>query len=131
MLQYDNHVKTIKRNIQSSLFELNIKCSVTLENAGKCIAVKNNADFGEDENLYIWIRLLPSRDNLYIVDISNIQLPLSKRRKGNFEFMFARLLKCKYVGEIRITSVCTPEMLNWCTKHRLNMINYNDYYLKC
>ena len=121
-------VKTIKRNIEKSLEQYKIRYESMLENNAKCISIVNYTDGNDDEHLYLWIRLLPMNDEKYVVDISNIIIPKSKRNKHVFSTLYSRLSKCKYVGRIQITSVCTTEMDIWCKKHKLILFNYNSYY---
>ena len=124
ILQYnENNIKVIQRSIKKSLDRHHIKYKSALQNNHKCIQF-----VGDD--LYIWIRLTPCINDKYIVDISTIQLPLNKRRQHVFEDMFNRLSKCKYVEKIMITSVCTIEMKNWCEKHKLYKLDYNNYVNK-
>jgi hypothetical protein len=81
--------------------------------------VVNGFETCDDKHLYMWIRLMPTPNGAYYVDISNIVLPVNSRRKGVLTTIFTRLNKCEYVERTRIISVCTPEMFNWCVKHKL------------
>lgn len=120
-------VRVIANNIKRSLQRNNLECTVTIENGCKCIAI-NNDNHSLDENLYIWIRLIPVEDK-YIVDISNIYLPIKSRHKGVFTNIFYTLKRCKYVDSIKITSVCSIEMNNWCNKNKLKSVGSSTYGL--
>lgn len=59
----------------------------------------------------------------YIVDISNIILPSSKRGCGTFDIIYKRLKNCKYVEGVTITSPCTDSMYSWLNKNKLKEIS--------
>lgn len=116
-------INIIKKTIRKVLKKHGILGEVESVNNYRTISVNNNAE-ESDDNLYIWIRLLniPGTDR-YIAEIANITLPLNARRKNTFTEMYNELLKCKYIEEIRIISVCTLEMKKWCEKHKLKSYN--------
>lgn len=123
-------VNTIKNNIKTSLTRCELNVTSEIVNFGMSISIDGNSCDNYNEKFTLWVRLYECNNGIYIVDISKIQLPYSKRRKGIFEFMFKRLAKCKYVAEIRITSVCTVEMKSWCLKHKLNEVSKYNYVYK-
>lgn len=128
-MYYDRvSVEIIQKNIEKSLRMHKIKCKVTLEYNGRALSVINNIEANQDNHLYMWIRLLPTQKGTYYVDISNIVLPLSKRRQGVFNTLFTRLNNCEYVERTRIIYVCTPEMKNWCIKNNLTEFSASCYY---
>jgi hypothetical protein len=91
------------------------------------ISAHNKYDSTNKEALYLWLRLLPSKDDKYIVDVSNIILPSSKRNCGAFQIMYNRLKRCKYVTTVRIVGVCTDEMYKWCKKNNLIEFEMSSY----
>lgn len=125
MFGYDmDKIDVIKKNIEFSLHKYNINFLIEIQNYGKCIAVS-----GFD--MYIWIRLLPSReDGKYIVEFSSVQMPTNSRRQGMFTSIFNRLKNCKYVDTIRITGVCSSAMFNWCQKNKLTQNSFGDFYTR-
>lgn len=117
-------IERIKKVIKKVLNKHKIKADISICNNYRAIMVCNDAE-NEDDILYIWIRILNiPNTNSYIIDISNICLPENKRRTGVFTNLYNELSKCKYVDKIRIISVCTYEMKNWCITNGL--ITYND-----
>lgn len=128
-MYYDRvSIEIIQKNIEKSLKMHRIKCKVNLEYNGRALSVTNNKEAWQDGHLYMWIRLLPTQNGTYYVDITNIVLPLDKRRSGVFQTLFDRLNKCKYVEKPRIISVCTAEMQRWCIKNNLTEFQTSCYY---
>lgn len=120
-------IEKIKKTIKKVLKKHEIRADITSCNNYKAIMISNNEE--DDDYIYMWIRLMNIPDTAcYVVDIANISLPKNKRRTGVFTDLYDELNKCKYVGKIRIISVCTAEMRNWCLKYKLTPYNDgNDY----
>lgn len=120
------HTEVIKNNVKNSLDKFNLTFNISLENNGKSIRVT-----GYNEELFMWIRILPDlsceNGNKYIVDLNNINIPLKLRNKHIFTTVYERLSNCKYVSEVRVTSICTDMMRFWCEKNGLYSINGYDY----
>lgn len=121
-------IEKIKKIIKKTLNKHKIKADITSCNNYRAIMVSNDTE-DEDSHIYMWIRLISIPDTAcYTVDIANISLPKNKRRTGVFTDLYNELNKCKYVEKIRIISVCTSEMKNWCLKYKLTPYNNgNDY----
>lgn len=114
-------INVIKKTIKKVLRKHKIDGNVESVNNYRTISVTNDAE-NSDDNLYIWIRLLNnSSTNTYIAEIANITIPLAYRRQNTFTDLYNKLINCKYIEEIRIISVCTAEMKNWCEKHKLKL----------
>lgn len=96
---------------------------IEYENNYRVIAIHN-------DSIELWLRLYPGEDDKYNADISTIEFDESIRRKGLFEFMCRRLKKCTYIDKLKITSVCTDEMRNWCNKHKLEEVSPSDYLVE-
>lgn len=67
----------IRSNIESSLRNFNISSEVLLKNNNMCISVS-------DEDIELWIRLLPTKDNKVSVDFSTVQLSDKLQNRGIF-----------------------------------------------
>jgi hypothetical protein len=120
MLTYNkNSIEIIRKNVNNSLKKCEIPAKTILDNNGRVIVAYNEHDGSSEEMLYLWLRLLPSNDDKYIIEVSSIILPSSKRNCGVFQIIYNRLKRCKYIAEVRITGVCTTEMYNWCKKNKL------------
>lgn len=104
----------IKEKLQNTIKERGLNWKVTTENFNKCLLISSESD----ESLRIWIRLLICKED-YIVDFSSVELPVEQRRKGNFTAIYNAVESCEHVSKIRITSVVTDEMYNWCKSHGL------------
>lgn len=122
----EHSVEVIKNNISKSLTMYGINHNSRIEYNGKALEYTWEEDDYQNY-LRIWIRLIKVDTDRYIVDISSIELPQNKRRSGAFKTIFDRLKRCKYVHGIKITSVCTTEMLNWCKKNNLNQLSFYDF----
>lgn len=118
-------IKVICNNLQKSFKDYDINCKIQVMNNGNVIQITGR------RNLFFWIRLYyDNKNDKYIVDLNNVMLPEKLRGKHIFTHIFDRLKNCKYVEEIRITSVCTEDMKNWCMSHKLLYNGYSDYSLK-
>lgn len=91
-------------------------------------ANNSNAISVDSYDIDIWIRLLPV-ENKYKVEISSVEFSPKYRRKGIFTSLFNKLVNCEVVSKVVITSVCTPEMKNWCLKNGLKGDEYENYTL--
>lgn len=121
----EHKVKTIANNVKKSFNSFNILYELEIVNNYRCIQVTG------PENLFFWIRLMyNSNTGKYIVDFNNITLPERYRVKHVFSTIFFRVAKCKYVEEVRITSVCTERMKKWCEYHNLEYLGDCNYRLK-
>ena len=125
MFRFNEHATSvIKNNISDSLKKCGIRAKTMLENNNRAISAVNKFDASELEHLYIWVRLMPYKNtDKYIVDISNIILPDSKRGCGTFDIIYNRLKNCKYVEAVTITSPCTNSMYSWLNKNKLKEIS--------
>jgi len=122
------NIEDIAEAIRKVMDKHNIKNITEPVNYYRTIKVSNSATKPEN-NLYIWIRLLYNKTiSKYIAEISNIEIPVKSRQKGVFTDLYKSLLNCKLIDEVRITSVCTREMKNWCDKHRLKSYNAGTDY---
>lgn len=103
---------------------------ITFENFDRCIKVSNSKNVIDDNDLiFLWIRLI-KRNNRYSVDISNITLPKSIRRKGIMTDIISKLNRLKDdVFEIRISGVCTEGMFLFCKKMNMDTYNNMDYFM--
>lgn len=121
MYGYNEHnVNVINDNIKNSLKKCGIMANVSLKNGNKVVSAYNNYDESHPEYLYLWVRMLPYKDTgKYLVDISNIILPDSKRGCGTFYIIYNRLRNCKYVENVTVTNPCTDSMYHWLKKHNL------------
>ena len=116
-------VETLSRNLKKSFKESNIDCNIAIVNNYQCIQVTNN------DELFFWIRLSADKDGMLVVDFNNVVLPEECRGKHIFSLIVSRVLRCKYVSRVKITSICTERMKNWCELHKMIKCGYNDYYL--
>ena len=119
----NDDVELIRKSIESSLRVYNIDSDVTVENFNKCIKVF-------DDNVMLWVRLLPMSDNRYVVDFSSIQLDKNLQRRGIFTSIFNSLKQCAKVGKLVVSSVCTDEMLNWCKSRGLSSLDDCNFYIQ-
>ena len=110
-------INKISKNIKLSLRLKGIKSDSQIVNSNNSILI--NCVKGKNANqLFIWIKVYKKCDK-YILDISHVILPINKRKKRVFELIYKRLLKCRLVDKIIISSVCSIDMKNWCLKHKL------------
>lgn len=110
----------VRSNIESSLRNYNISSEVLLKNNNMCISV-------QDEDIDLWVRLLPVEDNKVSVDFSAVQLSDKLQNKGIFTSIFSNLKSSEVVGVLKISSVCTRCMTKWCVKNGLKTIDGFDY----
>lgn len=119
----------IRETIENSLNSSGLTNKTTLENFNRAIRV---IDPSKGYELNMWIRLIQFKSTDKIcVELSSIEIPKDKRRQGILTNMFKALAENKYVNDIRVISVLTDEMKNWCIKNGLKP--YEDglnYYLK-
>lgn len=113
-------VDLIRSNIESSLRNFNISSEVLLKNNSMCISVS-------DEDIDLWIRLLPTKDNKVSVDFSTVQLSDKLQNRGIFTSIFSNLKSLEEVGVLKISSVCTRCMIKWCVKNGLKTVDGFDY----
>lgn len=121
-----NEIEVIKKIVEKSLKHYKIKAKVRIEYRGSSLSVFNsNSNYNQDEYIFMWIRITKVGDR-YSLDLSNINLPVNKQRIGVFQTLFDNLYKCKYVYELKITTVCSESMRNWCIKN-----NLREYCVGC
>lgn len=116
----EQKVKVIGRNIRDSFKQHGIDVKIQYTNNYKVIAIDDK------RGIQLWLRLYPSGDQIN-ADISTIELPVEIRRKDIFNTMCKRLKNSKYINHLRITGVCTPEMMNFCKKHNFKEISPSDF----
>lgn len=112
-------VRVIGKNIKDSLKLYGINIDINYVNNYRTIEVR-------DENMQLWLRLYVNGDK-FNADISTIELAYDIRRMGIFDTLCKRLKNCKYIDVLKITGVCTPEMRNWCNKHKLKEVSMCDF----
>lgn len=112
-------MKNIRQLIEDTLKTFDIKCDVTLENFYKCIAV--NFKHGYSDR--IWIRFLITKNDKFIADLNTIELPEEHRRKGVLTSIYKVLNDYSEIEKVKITSVLTVEMKNWCIKNGLKSLD--------
>lgn len=117
---YKEVVDLIRSNIESSLRNFNISSEVLLKN-NMCISVS-------DEDIELWVRLLPTKDNKVSVDFSTVQLSDKLQNRGIFTSIFSNLKSLEVVGVLKISSVCTRCMTKWCVKNGLKTEDGFDYF---
>lgn len=122
---YDiDKVKAIGEDVKTALIaETGLDIKIKYANDYRVIAIQN-------DSIELWLRLYPGENDKYNADISTIWFDESLRRKGLFEFMCRGLKKCQYINKLKITSVCTYEMRNWCEKHKLEEVSPSDYLVE-
>lgn len=123
IVSYDiNSIKVIGKNIEDSFKKHGVIVKVNYVNNYKVIAIQDN-------HVNLWLRLYPCGNKLN-ADISTIEFTDSLRDKDIFTTMCKRLKNCKYIENLRVTGVCTPEMQSWCRKYHLKEVNPYDYLIK-
>lgn len=80
----------------------------------------------EDWSLNIWIRINTTNKKITL-DFSTIEIPSEYRRKGILTSTINNLKSLGTIGKIKITSVLTKEMLNWCIKNGFEQTGELDY----
>lgn len=118
---YKEVADLIRSNIESSLRNFNISSEVLLKNNNMCISVS-------DEDIELWVRLLPTKDNKVSVDFSTVQLSDKLQNRGIFTSIFSNLKSLEEVGVLKISSVCTRCMTKWCVKNGLKSEDGFDYF---
>ena len=111
----------VRSNIESSLRNFSISSEVLLKNNNMCISVS-------DEDIELWVRLLPTRDNKVSVDFSTVQLSDRLQNKGIFTSIFSNVKSLEEVGVLKISSVYTRCMTKWCIKNGLKSEDGFDYF---
>lgn len=82
---------------------------------------------GKRNETYIYIRVEQMNSNI-VLNFSNIDLDESIRRQGVFTNLVNELSKSNDVNIIKIGTVLTNEMLNWCKKHNFETKDNSDFY---
>lgn len=90
----------------------------------------NNAIGVSSDDVNIWIRIMPVKDEKCKFEVSTIYFSEKYRRKGIFTSLYTELLNCDIIEKIAICSVCTPEMESWCSKNELVYDGYGNYLSK-
>lgn len=80
---------------------------------------------GKVNNTFIYVRYEIDKYGI-TVNFSNVVIDECMRRKGMFTGLVKVVASCKCVNAIKIGSVETREMENWCLKHKLEKHDY-DY----
>lgn len=111
---YDRNIKSI--NVSGANFNRCIEASAEYIDK-QCIC----------DELTLWIRLIQLPYFKYTVDISSISIPEKLRRKGLMTELYTKLIKLDEVECIRITSVCTNEMKQWCRKMGLKDDGFSNW----
>lgn len=121
MMYSIEEMENIRKEIEDTFRKNKVSAQVTLENFGKCIRIINNNQDNIKEDLNIWIRFIIDNqtDNKYIADVSSAIIPQSLRRKGIFTSFYNTLKSSNHISKVKITSVITEEMKNWCIKNNL------------
>lgn len=115
------NVEIIRDTLLNLLRKYISDVDVRIENGYKALRVVN-----KDWSLNFWIRIYNWSDT-FTIDFSSVEIPKEFRRKGIFTKVFEALKKVKIVDEIRVTSVLSVEMENWCNKNRFRDCGYNNY----
>lgn len=106
--------------IDNCLRKQGLNLNVHPANFDRCIEVR-------EPELTLWIRLLPI-ENKYRVGISTVELRQDLQRRGIFTKLYKSLCSCDVVEKVCIESVCSQEMLNWCSKNKLSSDGYYNFY---
>lgn len=117
----NNNREVIVRDLVKNVIDkYNLDGDISLVNNSNVIACA-----GDD--ISFWLRLLPSTDNKFRVEISSIVIEESKRKRGIFTSLYKTLESCEAVNFVIITSVCSDEMRSWCESNGLVRDAYFNY----
>ena len=113
--------KKVRDSLYDSLKAFGLDCQVR---------VVNNSVVVDEEQLLIYIRVLPIPGNVR-VEMSNISFhDESLKRKGMFTHIMLELAKLSEIDDLTVTCVLTDEMRNWCLKNNCTLVGTNDFKYK-
>lgn len=121
MEKFKEKVEDVQKILEDTMRNYFSDIEVEIANFYKAIRVTN-----EYWTLNFWIRIHEISDKL-VLDFSTVEIPKEYRRKGIFTEVINQLKECKHIKEIRVTSVLTPEMKNWCIKNSFKVTNEIDF----
>lgn len=113
--------KKVRDSLYGSLKAFGLNCQVR---------IVNNIVVVDEEQLLIYIRVLPIPGNVR-VEMSNILFrDESIKRKGMFTHIMLELAELSEIDDLTVTCVLTDEMRNWCLKNKCILIGINDFKYK-
>lgn len=121
MEKFKEKVEDVQKILEDTMRNYFSDIEVNIVNFYRSIRVTN-----KDWSLNFWIRIY-EYNNTLVLDFSSVEIPKEYRRKGIFTKVVNELIKYKYTQEIRVTSVLTPEMKNWCIKNSFKITNEIDF----
>lgn len=121
MKNYKEKIIDVQKILKDTLSKYFDNLEVEITNFYKAIRVTD-----EYWTLNFWVRIHEINDKL-VVDFSTVEIPKEYRRKGIFTKVIDELKKYEHTKEVRVTSVLTHEMRNWCIKNNFKATNELDF----
>lgn len=121
MEKFKEKVEDVQKILEDTMRNYFSDIEANIVNFYRSIRVTN-----KDWSLNFWIRIY-EYNNTLVLDFSSVDIPKEYRRKGIFTKAINELKKCEYIQEIRVTSVLTDAMRNWCIKNDFKKTNEFDF----